>query len=77
MDTGTTILRVAAGSLAVTCKSAGHPNGDNNGEIHWAIRRWAASAAGTYIATYGGQKQNNNCGNGTVVLRGISNSPNA
>ena len=42
-----------------------HPNGDNNGEVHFTVRRWESPVAQTVDVTYRGQKANNNCGNGT------------
>ena len=46
-----------------------HPNGTNNGDEHWAVRRWVAPFADdTPIkVTYKARKSNNNCGNGTTV----------
>ncbi len=46
---------------------SGHPNGDNNGEVHYAVRRWVPSSAGTYDVDYNISKQNANCGNGTTL----------
>ena len=52
----------------------GHPNGSNNGNIHWAIRRWVCQAAGNIQLRVRYAKSNPNCGNGTtcrVFLNGI------
>ena len=46
----------------------GHPNGDNNGEVHYAIRRWVAGSGGSVDVDYNLAKQNANCGNGTTAL---------
>ncbi|MEM7392726.1 MAG: LamG-like jellyroll fold domain-containing protein, partial [Verrucomicrobiota bacterium] len=43
----------------------GHPNGDNNGELHWAIRRFIAPGGPTEI-NWSLAKQNVNCGNGVT-----------
>ncbi|MEM7385415.1 MAG: LamG-like jellyroll fold domain-containing protein, partial [Verrucomicrobiota bacterium] len=43
----------------------GHPNGDNNGELHWTIRRWT-SPGGAVAITWTIAKQNVNCGNGVT-----------
>ncbi len=48
---------IAAGST--------HPNGDNNGEIHWTIRRWTSPGGPTDI-TWSIAKQNVDCGNGVT-----------
>ncbi|MCA9213834.1 MAG: hypothetical protein KDB27_12270, partial [Planctomycetales bacterium] len=45
----------------------GHPNGDNNGDIHLAVRRWESSHDGTVYLHQRLAKQNVNCGNGTSV----------
>ena len=45
----------------------GHPNGDNNGDIHLAMRRWESDFDGTAYLTSNLAKQNINCGNGTSV----------
>jgi hypothetical protein len=44
---------------------SGHPNGDNNGEVHWTIRRWT-SPGGPVDVTWSIAKQNVNCGNGVT-----------
>jgi hypothetical protein len=44
----------------------GHPNGGNNKETHWTIRRWTSPGGPTEI-TFSGAKQNVDCGNGTTV----------
>ena len=45
----------------------GHPNGDNNGDVHFAMRRWESDFAGTAYLTSNLAKQNVNGGNGTSV----------
>ena len=47
---------------------SGHPNGDNNGDVHWAIRRWVSDYDGPAEITYNLAKQNVSCGNGTSAL---------
>ncbi len=44
---------------------SGHPNGDNNGELHWVIRRWTSPGGPTEI-TWNIAKQNVDCGNGVT-----------
>ncbi|MEM7384985.1 MAG: hypothetical protein AAF514_08570, partial [Verrucomicrobiota bacterium] len=53
-----------------------HPNGDNNGELHWSIRRWEAQVDDvTPVAIqWHTAKQNVNCGNGVtgaIHLNGV------
>ena len=48
-------------------QNGGHPNGDNNGDIHFAIRRWESDTDGEVEITSSLAKQNINCGNGTSV----------
>jgi hypothetical protein len=45
-----------------------HPNGDNNGDVHWTVRRWEAEVASiTPLAvTWNVRKQNINGGNGVT-----------
>ena len=45
-----------------------HPNGDNNGEVHWTIRRWVATVEDetTVSINWTTSKQNTNCGNGVT-----------
>ncbi|HUF60816.1 MAG TPA: LamG-like jellyroll fold domain-containing protein [Verrucomicrobiales bacterium] len=45
-----------------------HPNGDNNGEVHWSIRRWVAEVEEiTPVAiTWHTAKENLGCGNGVT-----------
>jgi hypothetical protein len=47
---------------------AGHPNGDNNGDIHYAMRRWESNHAGPVDISYSIAKNNANCGNGVTAL---------
>ncbi|MGC8744091.1 MAG: lamin tail domain-containing protein [Verrucomicrobiia bacterium] len=52
----------------------GHPNGSNNVNIHWAIRRWVCEAAGNIQLRIRYAKKDPNCGNGTtcrVFLNGV------
>lgn len=52
----------------------GHPNGSNNGQIHWAIRRWVCEAPGNIQLRIRYAKRDPNCGNGTtcrVFLNGL------
>ena len=44
----------------------GHPNGGNDKETHWTVRRWTSPGGPTEI-TFSGAKQNVDCGNGTTV----------
>jgi hypothetical protein len=43
-----------------------HPNGDNNGELHWTIRRWASSHDGDAAVTWTTAKENTGGGNGVT-----------
>lgn len=47
---------------------SGHPNGDNNGDVHHAVRRWVSPVSGDADITFNIAKQNVNCGNGTSVI---------
>ena len=52
-----------------------HPNGDNNGEIHWDIRRWTSNFEGDVVIDWHLRKTNLNCGNGVtggVWINGVS-----
>ncbi|HON08973.1 MAG TPA: hypothetical protein PLW02_12825, partial [Verrucomicrobiota bacterium] len=44
----------------------GHPNGSNNGNIHWAVRRWVSDTPGILNITFHLAKADPNCGNGTT-----------
>jgi hypothetical protein len=46
----------------------GHPNGDNNGDVHYAIRRWESDVAGPVSISYSISKSNVSCGNGTTAF---------
>jgi len=48
--------------------SGGHPNGTNNGDEHWAVRRWVAETGGTLFLESFLAKQNTNGGTGTTLL---------
>lgn len=43
-----------------------HPNGDNNQEVHWTIRRWVSEVSGNIAVRWSMRKQNANCGNGVT-----------
>lgn len=45
-----------------------HPNGDNNGDVHWSVRRWEANVQDTtpVAIRWFTAKQNTNCGNGVT-----------
>ncbi len=43
-----------------------HPNGDNNGEVQWATRRWVAPADGAGTIEWHLRKENVGCGNGVT-----------
>ena len=48
--------------------TGGHPNGPNNGEEQWAVRRWTATTGPKPLAiTWHLHKNNTNGGNGTSV----------
>ncbi len=49
-------------------QDTGHPNGDNNGDVHYAMRRWESDASGAATITYNLGKANPNCGNGTTAI---------
>jgi len=44
-----------------------HPNGDNNGGVHWVIRRWISQTSGTITCRIAFAKENTACGNGTTL----------
>ena len=44
-----------------------HPNGDNNVEVHWVIKRWVSDVDGDLQARIQFGKQNVNGGNGTTL----------
>lgn len=44
----------------------GHPNGSNNGNTHWAVRRWVSETPGILNITIRLAKANPNCGSGTT-----------
>jgi hypothetical protein len=44
-----------------------HPNGDNNAEVHWVIKRWVSDVDGDLHANVQFGKQNINGGNGTTL----------
>lgn len=44
-----------------------HPNGDNNAEVHWVIRRWVSDVDGDLHARIQFGKQNVGGGNGTTL----------
>ena len=46
--------------------NSSHPNGDNNGDIHWTIRRWVSSVSGNVELNWTMKKNNTNCGNGVT-----------
>ena len=50
----------------------GHPNGDNNGDVHVAIRRWESSHSGPVSINWTLAKQNVNCGNGVTGVLAIN-----
>lgn len=49
-------------------EGSGHPNGDNNGDVHYAVRRWEADVSGSATIDFSLSKANVNCGNGTTAL---------
>ena len=44
-----------------------HPNGDNNGGVHWVVRRWVSETAGSIRARITFAKESGACGNGTTL----------
>lgn len=44
-----------------------HPNGDNNAEVHWVIRRWVSDVDGDMHTKIRFGKSNRNGGNGTTL----------
>src|SRR5690606_16296412 len=44
-----------------------HPNGDNNGNVHWVIRRWEASTEGELAIYWHIRAGNVGCGAGTTM----------
>ncbi len=49
-------------------QEGGHPNGDNNGVIHYAVRRWESDVSGPVDVTMNIAAQNVNGGGGTTAL---------
>ncbi len=49
-------------------RTSSHPNGENNTNEHWAIRRWASNVSGPVAITWQMRKENVNCGNGVTGL---------
>ena len=49
-------------------QEGGHPNGDNNGVIHYAIRRWESDVSGPLNLTMNIAAQNTNGGAGTTGI---------
>ena len=49
-------------------QEGGHPNGDNNGVIHYAVRRWESDVSGPVDVTVNIAAQNTNGGAGTTAL---------
>ena len=49
-------------------QEGGHPNGDNNDVIHYAVRRWESDVAGPVDVTVNLAAQNVNGGGGTTAL---------
>lgn len=47
--------------------TGGHPNGSNNSQVHWAIRRWVCELDGELRLTLRHAKANTSCGNGTTA----------
>lgn len=45
----------------------GHPNGNNNGNVHWAVRRWQSDVQGTIRLSVRHAKSNTGGGNGTTA----------
>ena len=46
----------------------GHPNGDNNGDVHFAVRRWESDVAGDATVSFNLAASNTNGGNGTTAI---------
>ncbi|MCL4178907.1 MAG: lamin tail domain-containing protein [Verrucomicrobia bacterium] len=44
-----------------------HPNGDNSGGVHWAIRRWVSEGSGSVACQLTFAKENPACGSGTTL----------
>ena len=55
-------------------QESGHPNGDNNGVVHHAVRRWESDYSGDATVSWNLAKQNANCGNGTTGLLYLNGS---
>jgi hypothetical protein len=49
-------------------QEAGHPNGNNNGDVHWTVRRWQVQSDGPLALVYHVRKENTNGGNGTTAI---------
>ncbi|MBN2505637.1 MAG: tandem-95 repeat protein [Verrucomicrobia bacterium] len=43
-----------------------HPNGANNGEEHWVMRRWVSDVAGDLKVRFRFRKSNTGCGDGVI-----------
>ena len=46
----------------------GHPNGDNNGDVHYAVRRWVSDTSGSATVEYNIAAQNLGGGAGTTAI---------
>ncbi len=44
-----------------------HPNGDNNGAVHWVIRRWVSETAGSINCRVVFAMESGACGNGATL----------
>jgi hypothetical protein len=47
-------------------QTGGHPNGNNNGQEHWVIRRWVSKVSGTITVDWFLAKANTGGGNGVT-----------
>jgi hypothetical protein len=52
----------------------GHPNGDNNGDVHWAGRRWTTEEGGPFAVSYQLAKLGIG-GNGTTAVLLVNGQP--
>ncbi len=58
------LLDEASGPWTFSASEATHPNGTNNGDEHWTIRRWVSDFDGPVTIGWSTAKSNTNCGNG-------------
>lgn len=51
----------------------GHPNGDNNGEVHWTTRRWKSTQSGPFALSYSLAKATGGVGGSGTTAKVLQN----